>query len=254
MFHYVKIVMKYVLALCIIHFLFNIVDGLSPTEHLNSKDESPALKSNCYSQNCSAANDYHNDDISTNSKLILDGIQGSCASEVDTSYELLPAECITCDFNYTCVFGDTVNVTCTPNHPSKKGRIQFVRQMVCQYCYQSDERYHLCSGSARCRMNTAPQQYYLSNCTVKNNLLCLGKRIFPKNIKCNWTRGYSWSTALALSITLGGFGVDRFYLGMWQEGIGKLFSFGGLGIWTIIDVALIATGYLGPADGSVYID
>lgn len=45
----------------------------------------------------------------------------------------------------------------------------------------------------------------------------------------------------------------RFYLGHWQEGIGKLFSFGGLGVWTIIDVILIAIRYLGPADHSLYI-
>ncbi len=47
--------------------------------------------------------------------------------------------------------------------------------------------------------------------------------------------------------------MDRFYLGLWREGIGKLFSFGGLGVWTIVDVILIATGYVGPADGSLYI-
>lgn len=60
------------------------------------------------------------------------------------------------------------------------------------------------------------------------------------------------SNVLFYSITLGGFGSDRFYLGNWQEGIGKLFSFGGLGIWTLIDVILIFTGYLKPHDGSVY--
>lgn len=70
---------------------------------------------------------------------------------------------------------------------------------------------------------------------------------------CNWTGGYKWSTALALSVTLGGFGADRFYLGQWREGLGKLFSFGGLGIWTLIDVLLIGVGYVGPADGSLYI-
>ena len=37
--------------------------------------------------------------------------------------------------------------------------------------------------------------------------------------------GKSWSTALILSITLGGFGADRFYLGYWREGLGKLFSY-----------------------------
>lgn len=65
-----------------------------------------------------------------------------------------------------------------------------------------------------------------------------------------------WICASALSccsITLGGFGADRFYLGQWREGLGKLFSFGGLGIWTLIDVLLIGVGYVGPADGSLYI-
>ncbi|OXU24003.1 hypothetical protein TSAR_006269 [Trichomalopsis sarcophagae] len=92
-----------------------------------------------------------------------------------------------------------------------------------------------------------------TNCTVKSNVLCLGRRKFLKNLPCNWTGGYRWSTALILSITLGGFGADRFYLGHWQEGIGKLFSFGGLGVWTLIDVMLISMRYLGPADGSLYI-
>ena len=52
---------------------------------------------------------------------------------------------------------------------------------------------------------------------------------------------------------MGGFGFDRFYLGYWQEGLGKLFSFGGFGVWTLVDIILIATGYLKPVDGSQYI-
>ncbi|KAM6351163.1 TM2 domain-containing protein 3 isoform 4-T4 [Alca torda] len=91
------------------------------------------------------------------------------------------------------------------------------------------------------------------DCKVKPYVHCLGNRVFPKMLYCNWTGGYKWSTALALSITLGGFGADRFYLGQWREGLGKLFSFGGLGIWTLIDVLLIGVGYVGPADGSLYI-
>ena len=55
------------------------------------------------------------------------------------------------------------------------------------------------------------------------------------------------------SVTLGGFGVDRFYLEQWGSAVGKLISFGGLGVWTILDVILIWTGYVGPADGSAYI-
>ena len=62
------------------------------------------------------------------------------------------------------------------------------------------------------------------------------------------------SLSLSLSsITLGGFGVDRFYLEQWGSAVGKLISFGGLGVWTILDVILIWTGYVGPADGSAYI-
>ena len=83
--------------------------------------------------------------------------------------------------------------------------------------------------------------------------ICLGKQVFTKKKECNWTEGRSWKTALLLSVTLGGFGADRFYLGHWQEGIGKLFSFGGLGVWTLVDVVLVSTGYVGPADGSLYI-
>lgn len=86
--------------------------------------------------------------------------------------------------------------------------------------------------------------------------------------------------------------LNRFYLGHWQEGIGKLFSFGGLGVsksfvhvasdyvsyvpvkkakssksidtpinyfvyflqvWTLVDVVMIAIRYVGPEDGSLYI-
>ncbi|MSX17663.1 MAG: NINE protein [Actinobacteria bacterium] len=49
-----------------------------------------------------------------------------------------------------------------------------------------------------------------------------------------------YMTALLLSIFLGGLGIDRFYLGYTGLGIAKLLTLGGCGIWSLIDLILIA--------------
>ena len=58
-----------------------------------------------------------------------------------------------------------------------------------------------------------------------------------------------WSTALVLSILLGGLGVDRFYMGYTVLGILKLITMGGVGIWWLIDLVMIATNKLPDASG-----
>lgn len=45
-----------------------------------------------------------------------------------------------------------------------------------------------------------------------------------------------------LQITLGGFGVGRFYLGDVGIGLAQLFTCGGLGVWSLIDGILLLTG------------
>lgn len=51
----------------------------------------------------------------------------------------------------------------------------------------------------------------------------------------------NWLAALLISILIGGLGIDRFYMGYVGTGILKLITFGGLGIWWLIDVILIAS-------------
>ncbi len=60
------------------------------------------------------------------------------------------------------------------------------------------------------------------------------------------------TTALILSVLTGGLGIDRFYLGYIGMGILKLLTGGCFGVLYIIDIINIATGKLGPADGSPY--
>ncbi|MBT4257899.1 TM2 domain-containing protein [archaeon] len=51
----------------------------------------------------------------------------------------------------------------------------------------------------------------------------------------------NWVLALIMSIVFGTLGVDRFIMGHIWQGILKLITAGGFGIWWLIDVILIAT-------------
>lgn len=56
-------------------------------------------------------------------------------------------------------------------------------------------------------------------------------------------------TTWLLSYFLGSLGVDRFYLGYTGLGIAKLLTFGGCGIWALIDLILVLTGQLRDSAG-----
>lgn len=60
----------------------------------------------------------------------------------------------------------------------------------------------------------------------------------------------SQTTTFILSWLLGVFGVDRFYLGYVGLGILKLVTLGGLGIWALIDFAMVGMGIMKDAQGN----
>ncbi len=57
-------------------------------------------------------------------------------------------------------------------------------------------------------------------------------------------------TAFLLSLFLGYFGVDRFYLGQILLGVVKLLTGGGFGIWYVIDLFIIGMGRATDVDGN----
>jgi TM2 domain-containing membrane protein YozV len=59
----------------------------------------------------------------------------------------------------------------------------------------------------------------------------------------------SFVAALILCILLGSLGVHRFYVGKIGTGILMLLTFGGLGIWTLVDIIVIAVGNFKDSNG-----
>jgi len=59
----------------------------------------------------------------------------------------------------------------------------------------------------------------------------------------------TWIAALLLCFFLGIFGIHRFYVGKIGTGILQLLTFGGLGIWALIDFILIIIDNFKDANG-----
>lgn len=61
----------------------------------------------------------------------------------------------------------------------------------------------------------------------------------------------SWGIAFCLSLFLGLLGADRFYLGYGVLGMLKCCSLGGLGLWWVLDVILLASGTMKDSNGGL---
>jgi TM2 domain-containing membrane protein YozV len=60
-----------------------------------------------------------------------------------------------------------------------------------------------------------------------------------------------WLAAILLCAITGVFGIHRFYLGRVGTGLLMLFTAGGLGIWVVIDLILLAVGQLRDGNGQL---
>lgn len=163
-----------------------------------------------------------------------------------------------CDFNSTCRYGQVVDVICKSLVPcrsvsNESDSIHF-RKTICRYCHQLTEEpdFSCKPPSGECMQPGVARSYYVARCHASPTVVCMGHREFLRMLPCTQESGKSYSTAVLLSLFLGGLGADRFYLGMWREGLGKLFTFGGLGVWSVVDFVLVVVGYICPPDDVTY--
>ena len=107
--------------------------------------------------------------------------------------------------------------------------------------------------------NCTKQRTVQVACYPAKNIICNGIVFnstqigFYKHVPCRYVTKYHYQTTVLLSVFLGMFGADRFYLGYYAYGAIKLCTFGVMFIGYLFDMILIITQSLGPSDGSSYI-
>jgi len=110
------------------------------------------------------------------------------------------------------------------------------KDAVVNSCDFNVPKEHQCSGNGEC----TPWKFGLNvSAGGRPMMFCKCYRDFA-DPECR-TRRKSQMTAYFLSVFLGVFGADHFYLGNYYSGFAKLASFGGLGVWWVVDIVRIGS-------------
>ncbi|GLV43470.1 almondex [Carabus blaptoides fortunei] len=105
----------------------------------------------------------------------------ACPSNMNCNEMQYP--CIYCELNSSCNYGEEMNTTCRVKAEVKcNGKVEFQRSLICRYCYQTEPWEHSCIMKANCNSVATPRQFYRTNCSVRNDIICLGRRKFLKKI------------------------------------------------------------------------
>lgn len=94
---------------------------------------------------------------------------------------------------------------------------------------------------------------FCPNCkaeTTANATICMKCGVALKSNNPVEGEGKDWLTTLLLCIFLGCLGIHRFYTGHTGIGVVQLLTFGGCGIWALIDLIMIIVGSFKDAKGN----
>ena len=107
------------------------------------------------------------------------------------------------------------------NSTSSEDR-KFKKQIPYRYCFEVDPKNIECEPLTDC---TPSLSQFSVHCW--SNVPCIGSSLFDRQGKCSRS-SKSQQTAFLLSLFLGGFGADLFYLGYYVSASFKLVTLGGL--------------------------
>ncbi len=80
------------------------------------------------------------------------------------------------------------------------------------------------------------------------------KQARPANMEGKQVSSKSRLAAILMCFFVGVLGVHRFYVGKIGTGIAMILTFGGFGIWVLIDLIMIAAGSFTDMDGKYVLD